>query len=116
MSTIKVHAGDFEASDEATFHKDAFQLTESAQHQPEIVDADQIESIEIATEDNVRKWSSTLGLGAAGGVLFGPLGVLAGLAAPKEKQVTFIAHLKDGRKLLATADSETYAEIQAAAS
>jgi hypothetical protein len=52
----------------------------------------------------------------AGGVLLGPAGLLAGLLlGGKKTEVTFVAKFKDSRKLLATADSATFAKIRAAA-
>ncbi|BBN54631.1 hypothetical protein TRE132_27560 [Pseudomonas chlororaphis subsp. aurantiaca] len=46
-------------------------------------------------------------------MLLGPVGALAGyLIAGKETEVTFIATFKDGRKLLAATDSETYRDIE----
>lgn len=45
-------------------------------------------------------------------MILGPIGAIAGfLLAGKETEVTFIATLKDGRKLLAATDSDTYQEI-----
>ena len=55
-----------------------------------------------------RRW----GLGAAGLVLLGPLGLLGALAT--KKKVTFLATLKDGRRFLATANQKIYQAILAA--
>ena len=61
----------------------------------------------------LKNISGTIGWGAAGGLLLGPVGLLAGLLmGGKKKQVTFIAKFKDGRKLIATTDEKTWVEIQ----
>ncbi|MNI98582.1 hypothetical protein D3C73_1574540 [compost metagenome] len=45
-------------------------------------------------------------------MLLGPIGAVAGyLIAGEDTEVTFIATLKDGKKLLAVVKDETYREI-----
>ena len=61
--------------------------------------------VEVATEESARRW----GLGAAGLVLMGPLGLLGALAT--KKKITFLATLKDGRKFLATAGQKIHQTI-----
>jgi len=74
-----------------------------------------IETVEIATEENVKKLGGTVGWGIAGAVLLGPVGLLAGLlVGGRKKEVTFVARFKDGRKLLGTTDSKTFTTLQAA--
>jgi hypothetical protein len=58
-------------------------------------------SVEIATEETVRRAWKTASLGAAGLVWLGPAGLLAGLLlGGRDKDVTFVAIFTDGRKLL----------------
>ena len=64
-----------------------------------------VTDVEIATEESSRRW----GLGAAGLVLLGPLGLLGALAT--RKKITFLATLKDGRKFLATGKRAVYRQI-----
>ncbi len=64
-----------------------------------------VTEVEIATEDSARRW----GMGAAGLVLLGPVGLLGALAT--KKKITFLATLKDGRKFLATANQKVYQTI-----
>ena len=72
-------------------------------------------SVELASEENVKKMGGTMGWGAVGALALGPVGLLAGLVlGGKSKDVTFIAIHKDGRKFMATTDSKTYTKIQAA--
>jgi hypothetical protein len=74
----------------------------------------QLAEVEPASEDNVKRLGGTIGWGAAGAVLLGPVGLLAGLlAGGRGKDVTFVAKFKDGRRLLATTDSKTFTKIRA---
>ena len=74
-----------------------------------------IKHIDIATEETVKKIGGTVGWGAAGAVLLGPAGMLAGiLLGGKKKEITFVAKFKNGTKMLATTDSKTYQKLVAA--
>ncbi len=76
---------------------------------------DQIEELELATEDNVKRLGGTVGWGAAGAVILGPVGLLAGLLlGGRGKNVTFVCKLKDGKKFLGTAPAKTYKALMAA--
>lgn len=75
-----------------------------------------VEDVSVATEENVKKIGGTVGWGAVGATLLGPVGLLAGLLlGGRGKDVTFILKLKDGRKMLATTDSKTFTKIAALA-
>lgn len=116
MGKIKVHAGDFQKSGNNSFGFGSFTLfTDTHPFMGETISAKQLESVEIASEASVKKIGGTVGWGVAGGVLLGPVGLLAGLlAGGRKKEVTFVAKFKDGRKLLASTDQKTYTKIQAA--
>ena len=74
-----------------------------------------IAKVEPASEENVKRLGGTLGWGAAGGLLLGPVGLLAGLlAGGRHKEVTFICVFKDGKRIFATADNKTYVRLLAA--
>lgn len=73
------------------------------------------ESVELMTEEKVKKLAGTAGWGAAGMVLLGPLGAIGGiLLGGNKKEVAFVCHLKDGRKFMATTDGKTWQKITAA--
>jgi len=115
MATIIVHAGDFLKGDGMYLNGELILKTEEHKFVGESISEKQLEFIEIASEENVKKLGGTLGWGAIGGVALGPVGLLAGLLmGGKKKQVTFIAKFKDGRKLLASTDSKTFTNLQAA--
>ena len=68
-----------------------------------------------ATEENVKRLVGTIGWGAVGAALLGPVGLLAGLlAGGRGKSVTFVCKLKDGRRFLASAPSKVYIQMSAA--
>ena len=82
----------------------------------EAIHSSQLEVVELASEESVKKIGGTIGWGAAGAVILGPVGLLAGLLlGGKKKEVTFVAKFKDGRKFLGTTDSKTYTKLMAAA-
>lgn len=75
----------------------------------------QIESLEVATEENVKKMGGAIGWGLVGGIALGGIGALAGvLAGGSGKEVTFVCKFKDGRKMLVKADVKVFESIQAA--
>lgn len=70
---------------------------------------------EVATEESYKKLSGRLGWGAAGALVFGPLGALAGVAlGGSRRDITFIMMFDDQRKLLAKTDEKTFGKLQAA--
>jgi len=114
MSTIKVHAGDFLKGD-SSFYFGSFCLR-TTEHPwlRETIPISNLETVEIASEESVKKIGGAIGWGAAGALVLGPVGLLAGLLfGGKKKEVTFVAKFKDGRKLLATTDNGTFVKLQA---
>lgn len=115
MATIKILAGDF-LEGNGSFTWGSFTLrTRKHNFSGETISANQIETIDIATEENVKKLGGTVGWGLAGAAILGPVGLLAGLLlGGKKKEVVFIIKFRDNRKLLASSDIGTYTKIQSA--
>ena len=115
MAKIAVYAGDFLKGD-GQFNFGSLTLRTAAHSWVgETIPISQLETVEVASEESVKKIGGTIGWGAAGALILGPVGLLAGLLlGGKRKEVTFIAKFKDGRKLLATTDSSTYTKLRAA--
>ena len=114
MAKVKVHAGDFLKSDGQYSFGSLTLKTTKHSFIGETIPITKLEAVEIATEENVKKLAGTVGWGAAGALILGPVGLLAGLLlGGKKKEVTFIAKFKDGRKLLASTDSKTFTKLQA---
>ncbi|MBU4495823.1 MAG: hypothetical protein L6425_02140 [Candidatus Aminicenantes bacterium] len=115
MAKIKVLAGDFLSGDSSLSWGNLFLKTEAHSVAGELIPLTQLASVEVASEESVKKMGGTIGWGVAGTLLAGPIGLLAGLLlGGKKKEVTFIAKFKDGRKLMATTDSGTYKKLLAA--
>jgi hypothetical protein len=112
MGKIIPIAGDFGERD-FSFSSGAFKLPWKENiWDGEKLPVSQLDEIEIASEESVKKIGGTLGWGAVGGFMLGPLGLFAGLmVGGKKKEITFVAKFKDGRKLLATTDHKTYKQI-----
>jgi hypothetical protein len=116
LSKITVHAGDF-LKGTSVAGSDAFALkTPAHSFLGEHIWFAELDSVEVASEDAVKRIGGTVGWGVAGAVVLGPVGLLAGLLlGGRGKEVTFVAKFKDGRKILATTDSKTFIRIKAAA-
>lgn len=115
MARIKVHAGDF-LEGKGQISGGAMVLrTEEKSWIGEAIPFTSFEELETASEDSVKRIGGTIGWGAAGALVLGPVGLLAGLlVGGRGKDVTFVGKLKDGRKILATTDSKTFTKMMAA--
>jgi len=113
LGQFEIIAGDFPNGKNAQFCVGIFIL--GSFFNQEKIEVAEVDILEIASEENVKKMGGTVGWGIAGAALLGPLGLLAGLLlGGKSKQVTFICQFKDGRKFLAIAHQKIYTKIQAA--
>ena len=73
-----------------------------------------IDNIEIVTEDKVKKFGGTVGMGILGGLALGPLGAIGGLlVGGNKKEVCFVCQFKDGKKFLGKTDGKTYQKLMA---
>jgi hypothetical protein len=121
MARIKIRAGDFiTISPSHSYGGRNFHLATEAREwklkNTETIPVTELEYVELASEENVKKLGGTIGWGAAGAALLGPAGLLAGLLlGGKKKEVTFIAKFRDGRKFIGTTDPKTWADIQGGA-
>jgi hypothetical protein len=114
MSRLMVLAGDFPKG-EGRISADSLVLPNAGGSPGEQVPMTSLQSVEVANEETARDMVGTLGWGAAGALLLGPVGLLAGLfLGGRTKEVTFVARFRDGRKLLGTTDSGSYTKLLAA--
>jgi hypothetical protein len=114
---FQVHAGDFGDGEghlgslSGTF----FLPVQGKRFGSQSIRAAQVNAVEIATEERVKKLGGTVAWGLLGGALLGPAGMLAGLlAGGRGKRVVFTMQFSDGRKLLGSADGPAFTAIQAA--
>lgn len=115
FGTFRVCAGDFKEGKEHQFVGGILIMRSAGKFLREKIQLEQIQSLEPASEEAVKRVGGTVGWGIAGAALLGPVGLLAGLiVGGKGKDVTFVCQLKDGRKFLAIASSKIYTALQAA--
>ncbi len=74
----------------------------------------EIERLNVQTEESVKDLQKTLGFTIAGGLILGPLGVVAGyFAGGSRKEVCVLVHLKDKRRFLCNMDARIYQQMLA---
>ncbi len=110
MAKITIHAGDFPKGDATMyFERIVLPRTSGDGFAGKVVALDDLVQIDLASEENVKKIGGTLGWGAAGALVLGPVGLLAGLLlGGKKTEVTFVAKFKGELKMLGSTDSKTY--------
>ena len=115
MGKIKVLAGDFTGDGSYADGRITLRPKESPSPAHRMKVQEFLQSVEIAAQHNAVKVGGAVGWGAAGAILAGPVGLLAGaMLGGRGKEVVFVAVLKDGRKFLGQTDSKTFAALKAA--
>lgn len=72
----------------------------------------EIDKITVQTEESVKDLQKTLGFTIAGGIILGPLGLVAGyFAGGNRKEVCVLVHLKDKRRFLCNMDARIYQQM-----
>lgn len=113
FGSFEILAGDFTKGGNAQFIAGTFTLPVPGKWLREDIKAAEVEAVEVATEENLKKMGGAIGWGLVGGLALGGVGALAGvLAGGRKKEVTFVCKFKDGRKMLAKADSKVFEKIQ----
>ena len=116
---IKIHAGDWKEQD-AIVHQVGWRqricITISRGFfrgsDKYFLDTD-IKSVEIVTEENKKRILGTAAWATAGIMTLGPVGLLAGLLlGGKGKDITFVCHFTDGKKILATTNHKRFKHFQ----
>ena len=116
FGTFNVLAGDFAVVNGATqFAGGYLYMKVAGKFCREKSPASEILSIEVASQDSAKSFGGAAVAGLAGGLLLGPVGLLAGVMAGGNRSVvTFTLTLRDGRRGLCSADGGTYQQLQAA--
>jgi hypothetical protein len=79
MAKIEVHAGDF-LKGNSSAHFSSFSLrTTKHSFAGESIPFSELETVEVANEEAVKRVGGTVGWGIVGGLALGPVGLLAGL-------------------------------------
>lgn len=114
FGSFEILAGDFQKSKNAQFAGGSFHLPVDGKFLREKIPSGQVEDLDVASEENVKRMAGSIGWGVVGGLALGGIGVIAGLlAGGTKKEVTFVCKFKDGRRMLARADNKTFTEIKA---
>ncbi|HJV45278.1 MAG TPA: hypothetical protein VJ824_06080, partial [Bacillota bacterium] len=72
------------------------------------LDKTTVESYELVDESSRKSATSAVGRGLAGGLLLGPVGMLAGLSAKSKGTHTVAVEFKDGKRSLLEIDDKIY--------
>ncbi|WP_166359169.1 hypothetical protein [Pseudomonas akapageensis] len=112
MTRLTVQAGDF-LQGEGEYSNGSLTLKTAISPSPgEKIALSRIKEMSVANQESSKSLSSAIGWGMAGALVAGPIGLIAGLwLGGKEEEVTFVATLKDGRKLMAITDVKTYSKM-----
>lgn len=112
MTRLTVQAGDF-LQGEGEYSNGSLTLkTATNPTAGEKIALTRIKEMTIANQESSKSLSSAIGWGMAGALVAGPIGLIAGLwLGGKEEEITFVATLKDGRKLMAITDVKTYTKM-----
>ncbi|WP_145531230.1 hypothetical protein [Yersinia kristensenii] len=114
MAKIKIHAANFPLEEMSITSGSLFIKTKWYQMSGDIILTTDVITVEVASEDSVKKVGGAMGWGVVGGALMGPVGLIAGvLLGGNKKDVTFIVELSGERKFMATTDSKTFISFQA---
>jgi len=114
MGKIKVLAGDFTGN--GTYSAGRVTLRPKDRPSPahRMKVRDFFDSVEVAAQHNAVKVGGAVGWGAAGALVAGPIGLLAGaVLGGRGRDVVFVAVLKDGRRFLGQTDARTYTRLRA---
>ena len=115
MAKMKILAGDF-LQGNGEYHGAVLSIESVLYPWPGItINTSMIRSIEVVGKEENKDISSALLQGAAGSLVMGPLGAVAGFMLGNEyKDVTFLATLQDGRRFLATLDETAFTRLHTA--
>jgi hypothetical protein len=115
MGTITVHGGSF-PSGVGAFEAGSLRLkTEAHRVLDERIPLELVDSVQAATQENMKRMAGSVGWGIVGGLALGPVGALAGvLAGGNKKEITFLCFFRDGRQFVGITDASTYAALAGA--
>ncbi len=115
LGTFTVHAGDFKKCSDHQYVAGKLLMKNEGKFLREDILVSEVEELEVASEESVKRLGGTVGWGVVGAALLGPVGLLAGLlAGGRGKDVTFVCKLRDGRRFMATAPAKVYTAPSAA--
>lgn len=75
------------------------------------INHDTVESYEVLDEQHQKSAASAVGRAAVGGLLLGPVGLLAGVSAKSKGSYYVAVQFKDGKRSLLEVDDKIYKAI-----
>lgn len=75
------------------------------------INKDTVDDYEVVDSETKKSAASAVGRGLAGGLLLGPVGLLAGLSAKKKGIYVMAIQFKDGKKSLLEINDKVYKAI-----
>jgi hypothetical protein len=121
MATFTVLAGDFPKTPAPVVASPFLLLPRrlgrvlSMESMHEKIHASEIASLEVVGQATGKSFGGSAAAGLAGGLLLGPVGLVAGaLAGGNKDAVTFQLTLRDGRRVLGSAKPTAFQALQAA--
>ena len=112
--SFKVAGGSF-GSGFGSLSANTFHLPKKSGWGSQKINIAQVVAVESASEERVKKLGGTLGWGATGALVLGPVGLLAGLMlGGKKTEVAFIVSFADGRSFLGVSNHSEWVVIKAA--
>ncbi len=113
MEKNKVVAGDYKGSKVSAALGETVQVwTAGLFKKPLYVDKQTVEKYELVTDEHRKSAASGVSRGLVGGMLLGPVGLMAGALTAKSKGTYTVAiHFKDGKQSLLVVDEKIYKNI-----
>lgn len=103
----KVVAGDYEGGDVFCF-LDELKIISTSQYFDISLDKSTIKSYDIIDEESRKSAASAVGRAAAGAIILGPVGLIAGVTAKRKGIYTIALEYHDGGKSLIEIDEKRY--------
>lgn len=112
LGRIDIVAGDFKYGKESQYLRGQLLMKNVDSYLREKISIGEIADLEQITEENVTSFTGAAGGGIVGGVLLGPVGLLAGLVlGGKRDNKTFRCTFKDGRAFIGTSSAKTFNQL-----
>jgi hypothetical protein len=113
MHRFKILSGDF-LHGKGVFQSGVLSIETALYPWPGLnIKADELKNVSIVNEEYSVNPKVAVGLGLAGALTLGPLGAAAAMVmAGQERDLSFLATLRDGRTFLGLADLDSYEALE----
>jgi len=114
MALVQIHGGDFgrrrATVGRSLLGRNTLRIPQGLFRKPAVVRLNrEVASLQIADASTVKSFAGAAGAGLVGGLVLGPVGLLAGgLAGGNRRSASFVCKLADGRRFVGTTDRRTF--------